>query len=76
MPIAASLTRWQPVIDQFDPLVRRAEQLRFAVDGHVSVELHEKLIELLAAGDVDGATSVTYDIWHSLPAEEDTAQQS
>ena len=36
----------EAVLDQFDPLVRRAERLRFSADGHASVELHERLIEL------------------------------
>ncbi len=60
----------EAVLDQFDPLVRRAERLRFSRDGHASVELHEQLIELLAAGDVQRAASVEFDIWHSLPAED------
>ena len=59
----------EAVLDQFDPLVRRAERLRFSADGHASVVLHEQLIELIAAGDVQGAASVAFDIWHSLPAE-------
>jgi hypothetical protein len=58
------------VLDQFDPLVRRAERLRFSADGHTSVELHSQLIELMAAGDVQGAASVAFDIWHTLPAED------
>jgi len=60
----------EAVLDQFDPLVRRSERLRFSMDGHASVELHEQLIELLAAGDVQRAASVEFDIWHSLPAED------
>jgi DNA-binding GntR family transcriptional regulator len=62
----------EAVLDQFDPLVRRAERLRFSRDGHSSVELHEQLIELLAAGDAQRAASVAFDIWHSLPAEDGT----
>jgi DNA-binding GntR family transcriptional regulator len=58
------------VLDQFDPLVRRAERLRFSADGHASVELHARLIELIAAGDVPGAASAAFDIWHTLPAED------
>jgi hypothetical protein len=49
--------------------VRRAERLRFSADGHTSVELHARLIELIAAGDVEGAEAVAFDIWHTLPAE-------
>ena len=59
----------ETVLDQFDPLVRRAERLRFSADGHSSVELHAQLIDLIAAGDVQGAASVAFDIWHTLPAE-------
>ena len=60
----------ETVLDQFDPLVRRAERLRFSTDGHTSAELHSRLIDLLAAGDVEGAASVAFDIWHTLPAED------
>ena len=48
-----------------EPLVRRAELLRFSGDGRASVERHEQLIELLAAGDAEGAASVNFDIWHN-----------
>jgi DNA-binding FadR family transcriptional regulator len=60
----------ETVLDQFDPLVRRAERLRFSADGHSSVELHAQLIDLIAAGDAQGAASVAFDIWHTLPAED------
>jgi DNA-binding GntR family transcriptional regulator len=60
----------EAVLEQFEPVVRRAERLRFSRDGHLSVELHEQLIELLAAGEVQRAASVEFDIWHSLPAED------
>jgi DNA-binding GntR family transcriptional regulator len=59
----------ETVLDQFDPLVRRAERLRFRADGHASVELHARLIELIATGDVQGAAAAAFDIWHTLPAE-------
>jgi DNA-binding GntR family transcriptional regulator len=57
----------ESVIDHFDPLVRRAERLRFSHDGATSVDLHERLIESLASGDADAAAAVAFDIWHSLP---------
>ena len=60
----------EAVLEQFDPLVRRAERLRFSADGHASVELHSRLIDLIAAGDAQGAASVAFDIWHTLPAED------
>lgn len=62
----------EAVLEQFEPVVRRAERLRFSRDGHLSVELHEQLIDLLASGDVQRAASVEFDIWHSLPAEDAT----
>ncbi len=61
----------EAVLDQFDPLVRRAERLRFSGDAHRSVELHEQLIELLEVGDLQRAASVEFEIWHSLPVEDD-----
>ncbi|WP_203137025.1 GntR family transcriptional regulator [Microbacterium sp. JZ31] len=61
----------ETVLEQFDPLVRRAERLRFDADGHASVELHDRLIELLASGDAEGAASVAYEIWHSLAADDE-----
>ena len=55
------------VIDHFDPVVRRAERVRFSQNGDTSGELHEKLLELLATGDAEEAATVAFDIWHSLP---------
>ena len=70
VPVTALGNRaFETVLEQFGPLVRRAELLRFTGDGRASVERHEQLIKLLAAGDVRGAESVTFDIWHSLPAD-------
>ncbi|MGP3536759.1 GntR family transcriptional regulator [Microbacterium sp. RD1] len=63
----------ESVLDQFDPLVRRTERLRFRTDGHASAEVHEQLIDLIASGDVEAAASVAYDIWHTLPTEDSTA---
>jgi DNA-binding GntR family transcriptional regulator len=56
------------VLDQFTPVVRRAERLRFStVDGRASHARHDELIALCAAMDVDGAAMVAFDTWHSLP---------
>ena len=60
----------EAVLDHFDPLVRRVERLRFSSDGRASVDLHNRLIDLLAAGDADGASDVAFETWHSLPAED------
>lgn len=57
------------VLDQFGPVVRRAERMRFAEDGQASLERHEQLIALLADGDVKGAEDLTFETWHSLSVE-------
>jgi DNA-binding GntR family transcriptional regulator len=56
------------VIDQFDPVVRRAERARFTGDASVSLAHHERLIDLLAAGDAERAAVVAFETWNSLPA--------
>jgi DNA-binding GntR family transcriptional regulator len=72
IPVAALGNRAvEAVIDQFDPLVRRAERLRFSQDGHASVELHARLIDLLEAGEVEDAAAVAFGIWHSLPTDDE-----
>ncbi len=71
IPVAALGNRaLETVLDQFGPLVRRAERLRFSDAGHGSVERHAQLIELLASGEAGKAASVAFDIWHSLPADD------
>jgi DNA-binding GntR family transcriptional regulator len=62
----------ESVLDHFDPLVRRAERMRFRRDGHTSVELHDELNELLAAGDAERASAVAFSIWSSLSADDDS----
>ena len=60
------------VLEQFTPTVRRAERMRFgSLRGQASVTRHEELIRLCAAGDTEGAATVAYDTWHSLPSAED-----
>ncbi len=62
------------VLDQFMPVVRRAERLRFAsIDGRASITRHEELLRLCAAGDADGAAAVAFGTWGSLPASEGLA---
>lgn len=59
------------VLDQFTPLLRRAERLRFSsLGGRTSVTRHDRLVRLLAHGDSDGAAAVAFDTWHSLPTPE------
>jgi DNA-binding GntR family transcriptional regulator len=71
IPVAALGNRAvEAVLDQFDPLVRRAARLRFRTDGHPSVEMHAQLIDLIAAGDVPAAAAAAFDIWHTLAGED------
>lgn len=67
IPVAAVGNRaLAGVIGHFDPLVRRAELLRFTSDARASVASHEKLIDALEAGDSEAAAAVTFDVWHTL----------
>jgi len=60
------------VLDQFTPVLRRAERLRFSsLDGRASHTRHEDLIRLCAAGDTDRAAAVAFDTWHTLPTTEE-----
>ena len=60
------------VLEQFTPVLRRAERLRFSsLDGCASIARHDELIRLCAAGDADGAAALAFDTFHSLPASED-----
>lgn len=55
------------VLEEFTPVLRRMERLRFSsLAGRASVELHTRLIERLAAGDADGAAAVSTQTWHTL----------
>lgn len=68
IPVSALGNRaLESVVEHFDPLVRRAERQRFSSEGESSVELHDRLIDRLAAGDAEGASAVAFDIWHTLP---------
>jgi len=55
------------VLEQYSPVVRRAELLRFSSkDGRASVSRHAKLITLCERGDAVGAAKLAFDTWHSL----------
>jgi DNA-binding GntR family transcriptional regulator len=60
----------EAVLEQFDPLVRRAEGERFGRDGSASVQMHDQLIELLERGDPDAASNLAFDIWNSLSTDD------
>jgi DNA-binding GntR family transcriptional regulator len=72
VPVAVAANRaLTAVLDQFTPVVRRAERLRFSsLDAKASVARHDELIRLCAAGDADGAAALAFDIFHSLPTTE------
>lgn len=63
------------VLDQFGPVVRRAERMRFAADGQASLERHERLIALLASGDVEGAAELTFETWHTLSVADEPSPE-
>ena len=72
VPVAVAANRALiAVLDQFTPVVRRAERLRFStLNGRASVKRHDELIRLCAAGDAEGAAAVAFDTFHSLPVTE------
>ena len=73
VPVAAAANgALVAVLDQFTPLLRRAERLRFSsVEGAASVARHDELIRLCAAGDADRAAAVAFDTFYSLPTSGD-----
>ena len=59
------------VLDQFVPVLRRAERLRFASAGaRESVARHHELVRLCGAGDAEGAASVVLDTFHALSTDD------
>jgi DNA-binding GntR family transcriptional regulator len=73
VPVAVAANRaLMAVLDQFTPVLRRAERLRFSsVAGRASLARHAELIRFCAAGDSEKAAMVAFDIWHTLPATEE-----
>jgi DNA-binding GntR family transcriptional regulator len=68
IPVRASgNTAISAVLEQFTPLLRRAERLRFAsLPGRRSVTLHNQLIALCAGGDREAAAEVSWQTWQTL----------
>ena len=55
------------VLDQFGPVVRRLERLRFAsLAAADSVDLHDRLVAACEAGDADAAADVAFRTWQNL----------
>jgi DNA-binding GntR family transcriptional regulator len=64
------------VLDQFTPVLRRLERLRFSsLSGRGSVAQHERIIAACAAGDVEGAVAATRANWETLLPLLDSAEQ-
>lgn len=72
VPVAVAANRAvRSVLEQFTPVVRRAERLRFSgVTGRDSIGLHASLLTHLEAGDAEAAAQVAFDTWHSLETGE------
>jgi DNA-binding GntR family transcriptional regulator len=67
----------EAVLDQFTPVLRRAERLRFStLTGRGSVARHDELIRLCEDGDAAGAAAVAFDTWHSLDTDKSTDSTS
>ena len=56
------------VIAQYEPILHRAERLRFASveEGRDSAARHDRFIELCAAGDAEAAAALAEETWQSL----------
>ena len=55
------------VLDQFTPVLRRLERLRFgSLSGRGSVALHARLVDLCEAGERDAAAEVSHQTWQAL----------
>nr|WP_221379150.1 GntR family transcriptional regulator [Actinoplanes polyasparticus] len=55
------------VVEQFTPVLRRLERLRFSsLNGRASVALHERIVTLCEARDVEGAAVAARENWLSL----------
>jgi DNA-binding GntR family transcriptional regulator len=55
------------VLEQFTPVLRRLERLRFSsLNGRLSVDMHDRIITLCEAGDVEGAAAAARTNWISL----------
>jgi DNA-binding GntR family transcriptional regulator len=64
---AAANPALRAVLEQFTPVLRRLERLRFSsVSGRGSVALHEQIIARCEAGDVEGAAAAARANWMSL----------
>ena len=55
------------VLEQFTPVLRRLERLRFSsLSGRASVAQHDQIIALCEAGDIEAAVAATRANWQTL----------
>lgn len=55
------------VLEQFTPVLRRVERLRFSsLSGRSSVAQHDRIVALCESGDVEGAVAATRVNWATL----------
>lgn len=68
VPVAAAAnTAIATVLDQFTPVLRRLERLRFSsLTGRTSVSLHARLVDLCEAGDAAAAARLSHETWETL----------
>ncbi len=68
IPVAAAANAAvAAVLEQFTPVLRRVERVRFtSLAGRASVALHSRLIELCERGDAEGAAEVSFETWQTL----------
>lgn len=60
------------VLDQYTPVLRRAERLQFSsVAGPASADRHDELIAALAARDAERAERIAATVWTTLPTQDD-----
>lgn len=73
VPVAVAANRaLSAVLEQFSPVIRRVERLRFStLGGRASVARHEELIRLCEASDAEQAAAIAFDTWHSLPTPDE-----
>ncbi|MEW2549864.1 GntR family transcriptional regulator [Streptomyces sp. NPDC047002] len=82
--VASANEAVRTVLEQFTPVLRRVERLRFSsLSGRASVAQHDRIVDLCAAGDVEGAVAATRANWGTLlplldtaPARDDPASAS
>jgi len=64
---AAGNAALEAVLEQYTPVLRRVERLRFSsLGGRASVALHARMVDLCEARDVDGAAGVSHETWETL----------